>query len=557
MPEYGLTDDGMETPSYNEIVNFLAQKWKEERGQSVDLSSRSPEGQFIRVNALMMSNTGMEWSEIESLWDVALDVYYSAYVSTATGVSLDNAVDRRGLTRKSALNAKGTVVFEGAEGSEVPINTTVQTSSGIEFVTTRSATVGPYGIVSVPVQAVESGSEGNIVENTITQSEVLSASNPTETHTRILGSNIDYWDSVDNDNSLTKYQLFNTEDAKYITNVHELSFTIQAESAGLYALRIVLLNHTSGQVIDRTETREVNLKEGEKEEITFTGQDFDLAEPGVDDTVRFAIQNHDYSVDNFKVALDSDSPYPEWHHGTASQGRALTMAVKSRVVGDFSGGRDSETDEELRTRYQKELDRGGGNRVSAMEAELYEITGVKHAEVYENETHHDLRDQGGLPPHSIEVVVWGGGKEEILKVLLSEKTAGTNTWGNRVGTITDDQGQTHTFRWSRAEEVELYINLDLVTGANFPANGAKKVRDLCAEVVGGENTEGSFLDGQIDLGGTVYQSEIESTLHEEINGLRSVSSTLGLDSDNMVDGNIDLEDRQTAIVRPDNITIVS
>lgn len=557
MAEYGLTDDGIESPSYNALLNYLAQRWKEEFGKEVDLSSNTAEGQVFRIVASIVSNKGLEWMEFESLWDFALDIYFSAYVSTASGISLDYSVDRRGLTRKSQRGAQGVVVFQGSEGQEIPINTIVKTPSGTEFTTTRDAIVGPYGIVAVPTQAVESGVEGNVVAGTITNSDTFDVSNPNDTHIRILGSTIDTWDIIPNDSSLDHYQLFDPQDIKYITNLYQLKLPIKAKSAGLYAFKLKLLNHDSGKVIYQTETTEVNLAENEQKEVTFTGEGFDLGQSQIGDTVRIAVQNHDYSVDNMLVALDDQQNYKEWYHGTAGQHKSLKITLTSQVKGHFTGGREAETDEELRARYQKELNRGGTNRAASIESELYEIPGVKHAQVYENNSHRDLRDLGGLPPHSIEAVTWGGAKEDIMKVLLSERSAGTQTWGNRIGTITDDQNQTHTMRWSRAEEVDLYIDIELVIGANFPANGAEQVKDTCAKIVGGENTKGAFLDGVIGVGETVYQSGIESALHDEINGLRSVSILMGTSANNLIDGDVEIDNKQTAVVRPKTINIIT
>lgn len=556
MTDYGLTDDGIESPAYNEIISFLAQKWKEEFGQEADLSSRAPEGHFLRTMALMFSNKGMEWSDIESLWDVALDLYYSAYVGTANGVSLDHAVDRRGLTRGSAESATGILVFSGDSGETIPLNTTATTNVGTEFITTREAEIGPHGVVSVPAKAVESGTSGNVVAGTITDTGNYQVNNPVSSHVRVLGSTKDVWEPIPNDNSLNKYQLLDPKDIKYITNLNELSLHIKSNDSGLYAFKLILMNHSSGQRVYQTETNEVTLEANTENDVSFKGQGFDLGDVKIDDNLRIAVQNQDYSVGDLDVALDDNPSSLRWHEGTTELDKSLVISLKSEVKGHFTGGKSAETDQELRTRYQKELDRGGRNRVAVIESELHEISGLKHAKVYENSTHHDKRDGGGLPPHSIEAVTWGGNKQEIMRVLLSEKSAGTNTWGERVGTITDEEGQVHRMSWSRAEEVSLYIDIRVVTGANFPADGAKRIKNICADIVGGENTDGAFQNGVIGVGETVYQSGIESALHENINGLHSVNTTLGTDPDHLTDSNVQIDAKQTAVVSPSTINII-
>lgn len=557
MAEYGLTDDGIESPAYNEIISFLAQKWKEEFGQEIDLSSRSPEGQFLRTIALMFTSKGIEWSDKESLWDVTLDVYFSAYVGTASGISLDRAVDRRALTRKDAQPASGTLVFYGDEGEVIPLNTEAQTSSGIEFITTREATINQFGVADTPAKAIEPGEEGNVVTNSIVESENYEVDNPIDSHNRVLGSMKDRWVTISNDNTTDQYQLLNVNDIKYRANVDRFTFPVESTTSGLYAIDLVIMKHDSGSIVNRTETKEITLEHHETKELVYSGEGFDFGDLNLDETLRVAIRNYDYSAGDISVPLDEDSPYLSWYNGTSGQQASLVMSVLSRVNGRFFGGLNAETDAELRTRYQKELDRGGGNRPNAIESELYEIPSLKHAKVYENDTHVDHRPEGGLPPHSIEAVVLGGAKEKIMEILLSEKSAGTHVWGNRLGTITDEYGQTHRLRWSRAEQAELYLKVNLVTGPNFPADGDTEIKDQCAEIIGGRNTKSSFLNGQFGVGDTVYQSEVESELHNAINGLKSVNILMGESFDTVEDGDFDISERETPVVRPQTIAILN
>lgn len=90
-----------------------------------------------------------------------------------TGEYLDYHAELRGLTRKPAQYATGTITFNGTEGLEIPAGYTCSTESlndipSYDYVTTEAATIGSEGTVTVPAQAVDAGSAQNAGVNTVT-----------------------------------------------------------------------------------------------------------------------------------------------------------------------------------------------------------------------------------------------------------------------------------------------------------------------------------------------------------------------------------------------------
>ena len=89
----------------------------------------------------------------------------------------------------------------------------------------------------------------------------------------------------------------------------------------------------------------------------------------------------------------------------------------------FDGGRARETDEEYRDRYYQSVDYAGGVNADAIRGEILQnVEGVYSAIVYENDT--DETDSEGLPPHSIEAVVYGGLDSDVAQQIFRRKAAG-------------------------------------------------------------------------------------------------------------------------------------
>ena len=86
----------------------------------------------------------------------------------------------------------------------------------------------------------------------------------------------------------------------------------------------------------------------------------------------------------------------------------------------FEGGRNTETDDEFRARYYVSTDFAGGVNLDAIIAAIYEnVEAVIAVTGEENDT--DETNASGLPPHSIELVVYGGLDEEIAKAIHRRK----------------------------------------------------------------------------------------------------------------------------------------
>lgn len=131
---------------------------------------------------------------------------------------------------------------------------------------------------------------------------------------------------------------------------------------------------------------------------------------------------------------------------------------------DAEVGRLEMTDEELRILREAELSQPGTSPADAIRAALLSLPGVTAATVFYNNT--DATDSEGVPPHSVEALVRGGEDQDIWQTLWDNVAAGIGTYGDEVGTVVDDEGTDQPLRFSRPDELDIWIEVTLTKNAN-------------------------------------------------------------------------------------------
>ncbi len=93
----------------------------------------------------------------------------------------------------------------------------------------------------------------------------------------------------------------------------------------------------------------------------------------------------------------------------------------------------------------------------------------------ENDT--DEVNENGLPPHSIEIVAYGGLDEEIAAAIYKRKAAGIQTLGNTNVSVVNSSGNTYSISFSRPTPVNIWVKVyDLVTDKTFPFDGIEQIK---------------------------------------------------------------------------------
>lgn len=141
---------------------------------------------------------------------------------------------------------------------------------------------------------------------------------------------------------------------------------------------------------------------------------------------------------------------------------------------DATAGTDIETDAALRIRREALLSVSGKGTVNTIRAKLLQVPDVTEALVFENIT--DAVDGNGVPAHAIECVLLGGTDAAVAAAIFDDKPAGIATFGADITeVVVDSQGTSHTINGSRADPVEMFISITVVTDGNYPADGDTQV----------------------------------------------------------------------------------
>ena len=217
-------------------------------------------------------------------------------------------------------------------------------------------------------------------------------------------------------------------------------------------------------------------------------------------------------------------------------------------VKPFEGGRNTETDAEFRERYYKSVDFAGGVNIDAIIAEVYEsVEAVIAVTGEENDT--DFESASGLPPHSFEVVAYGGLDEEIAKAIFRRKAAGIQTFGNTTVSVLGASGQTFDISFSRPTPVKVWVRVtDLVTDQHFPLDGVEQIKRSLVSFIGG-NTRGGLNIGQ-DVIRVVLPTEVL-----KVPGVVDFNLQISPDGESFGWGNIEIAARQKAVTEESVVSV--
>ncbi|GAA3436231.1 baseplate J/gp47 family protein [Kutzneria kofuensis] len=159
MTDFGVTADGFVLKGFAEILQEAQQRARDAFGPDVDLSATSALNKILQVTA----------DEDALLWQRLEDTYYSQFVSTATGPSLDQLGEDIGLPR-GFLFAHGQVQFtidnpDPGRTYLLPVGIILTTNETVPvaFRTTEPARLSAQAkTVTVAARAFEPGESGDV-----------------------------------------------------------------------------------------------------------------------------------------------------------------------------------------------------------------------------------------------------------------------------------------------------------------------------------------------------------------------------------------------------------
>lgn len=219
---------------------------------------------------------------------------------------------------------------------------------------------------------------------------------------------------------------------------------------------------------------------------------------------------------------------------------------------ETSGGRETETDSELRSRYEKSVSKAGASTMDGIKATLLnDVPDVISAVVIENNG--DVADTDGRPPHSFEVITLGGISSDIGAAILKSKPAGIQAYGSQTVTVNDDSGNPQTIGFSYATEIDVYVNINLTANASFPSDGVDQVKLEVLKYIGGVDADYNLYSG-LGMGDDVIITKIINAIYN-VNGVSDASVTVSTDNTTFDPSNISISATQVAQTAIDRVVV--
>lgn len=218
-------------------------------------------------------------------------------------------------------------------------------------------------------------------------------------------------------------------------------------------------------------------------------------------------------------------------------------------VEEITGGREEETDEELRNRLFQSGASNGSGTPNAVRADVLAVTGVRAANVKVNNK--DIVVDG-QPPHSQHVFALGGDGQEIANALF-KNYVGLQFFGSNEYEVKDDSGNTHTIAYTPATSIDIFVDVTLTTNALFRADGVNQVKDAIVKLIGGTATDGTVYTG-LNMGDDVIYSKILAAVMS-VDGVTDATVTLGTTENPTGTANIPIDVAEVAQINSSDIVV--
>lgn len=336
--------------------------------------------------------------QVSELWETAQDSYYAKYPAMAAGVNLDNSVQYGGIRRTASKRTCYPLHCTGDDGAFIREKAIVSTNTMPEI---RLYSADEFQITRENCNAVSI--------------KVAAVENGAVYSVTINGEQYSYSNTNGADGDI----------------LEGLAAAITTKE---YTVEFVASNNVLN-IRDKTKSRENVLVLSDN-----------LTTSSVTTIANFFTQNYG------RITL----PY----------------GIVTKMVNNITGftevtnlleptyGRLQETDVELRQSYIAKSALRSNTMIDSIIAELLNnVANVESASGYENNM--DVKDERGLPPHSIEIIAEGGDNNEIAEAILRRKAGGIQTHGSVVVNVPGKYGDSIPIRFNRPEYLYAWLKVIL------------------------------------------------------------------------------------------------
>jgi len=254
-----------------------------------------------------------------------------------------------------------------------------------------------------------------------------------------------------------------------------------------------------------------------------------------------------FKVENIKLVAETEGPV---------QANAGTLTViETPIAGlnsftntlDADLGAESETDPELKSRRDNELQIAGSCTIEAILSELNARELVEAVIVFQNNS--SIEDIDGRPPHSLDIVVLGDVEQDLADAIFLVVGGGIETIGDITKTVVDSQGFDQTIKFSRPTGVNIWFETDITKDPNlYPVDGDTQIENaLLAHAE-------TLTVGQDII---VFGSNSISGIFNDIPGILDFVIRIGKTATPTIDDNIVITPREIAQFDSSRITVTS
>ena len=220
------------------------------------------------------------------------------------------------------------------------------------------------------------------------------------------------------------------------------------------------------------------------------------------------------------------------------QTEILTGVISINNKLNTLGGKDLETDTELRERYLKRLDRKSSFTTEGIKNYILQNTNVNKCQVIENDT--DDFDSDGRLAHSYECICYGDTNDNILKALYDYKIAGIRT----VGDITKNFDEI-TVGFTRPIEKTVFLRVEIQGIREVWKDDFKKtIKDIYLK----------YID-EVEPNSTIYLYKIIGEIYKNTSGIKTLKLKLGDVKYNELEKDYKLSNKEVAVAGVNDITI--
>ena len=238
------------------------------------------------------------------------------------------------------------------------------------------------------------------------------------------------------------------------------------------------------------------------------------------------------------IALDGGTDGNVSAGEITEQTEILTGVISINNKLNTLGGKNLETDTELRERYLKRLDRKSSFTTEGIKNYILQNTNVQKCQVIENDT--DDFDSDGRLAHSYECICYGDTNDNILKALYEYKIAGIRT----VGDITKNFGEI-TVGFTRPTEKTIYLKAEVEAVKEIWKDDFKKViKDIYLK----------YLD-EVEPAGTIYLYKLIGEIYKNTSGIKTLKLKLGDVKYSELEKDYKLSKKEVAVATSNDITI--